>query len=95
MAKLDRIAFAKVVAFISNGFGVDDVQTLDDMITFPDQAVQYTAVEKVDDLLKHINREGGLIEAIEAYRALTNAGLKESKDAIEKYRNVICTKEPH
>lgn len=86
--KLDRIKFAKVVAFVSNGFGVDDVQALDDMIEMPDQTVHYTAIEKVDDLLKHINREGGLVEAIKAYRALTGAGLKESKDVIDKYRNV-------
>lgn len=90
--KLDRIKFAKVVAFICNGFGVDDVQTLDDMIDFSDHTVRYLPVEMVDDLLKYINRENGLIDAIKAYRSLTGAGLRESKDAVEKYRNVILDK---
>lgn len=86
--KLDKIKFAKVVAFISNGFGVDDIQTLDDMIDIDVEPVSTGFVDtaRVDELLKHNNRVGGFIDAIKAYRALTGAGLKESKDAIERYR---------
>jgi hypothetical protein len=39
----------------------------------------------VDDLLKVMGVEGKKIEAIKAYRILTGTGLKESKDAVEKY----------
>lgn len=38
----------------------------------------------ITDLLNAI-KKGEKIEAIKAYRSLTNMGLKESKDAVEKY----------
>lgn len=87
--KLDKIKFAKVVAFISNGFCVDDVQTLDDMIDVDVKPIStgFIEAEKVDELLRCMQErlKGGLIPAIKAYRALTNAGLKEAKEAVEKY----------
>jgi Ribosomal protein L7/L12 C-terminal domain len=39
---------------------------------------------QLDTLLAEI-QNGYKIEAIKAYRTLTNAGLKEAKDAVEKY----------
>ncbi len=41
--------------------------------------------DSVDELLSNMGREGKKIEAIKAYRILTGTGLKEAKDAIEKY----------
>lgn len=43
--------------------------------------------EAVDDLLRNIGVEGKKIEAIKAYRMLTGADLRTSKDAVEKYWN--------
>ncbi len=40
--------------------------------------------EAIDDLLRQMLIKDK-ISAIRAYRALTNAGLKEAKDAVEKY----------
>lgn len=34
---------------------------------------------------EHLIKEGRKIDAIKAYRALTGAGLRESKDTIERY----------
>lgn len=43
-------------------------------------------------LLKRVLKNGnGLIPAIKAYRVLTGAGPKESKDVVEKYRNMKVT----
>jgi ribosomal protein L7/L12 len=39
----------------------------------------------VDELLLYMGKGTQKIEAIKAYRNLTGAGLKESKDAVERY----------
>lgn len=44
--------------------------------------------EEVDELLKQM-LSNQLIPAIKAYRVLTNAGLKEAKDAVERYHGPI------
>jgi len=41
--------------------------------------------QQVDDLMKWMVEGTHKIEAIKAYRTLTGLGLKESKDAVEKY----------
>lgn len=66
---------------------------LEAMVKPPVQDVQTRNTVKeadVDELLKAV-KEGRKIDAIKAYRCLTNAGLKESKDAIERVYVVDTT----
>lgn len=44
-------------------------------------------------LMKHMAEGTNKIEAIKEYRAITGLGLKESKDAVERYWNYKWTKE--
>lgn len=85
--KLDKIRFAMLVSWISRRGAVElnagDCSELDNLIDVP-MDVEFTSVEKVDDLLKSIS-EGRKIDAIKAYRALTGSGLKESKDTVEMF----------
>lgn len=89
--RLDKIRFAKVVQFIGRQLDSAELTELDALIDIdlPQQEpYRADAAAAIDELLKHINRAGGFIETIRAYRALTGAGLKESKEAVEKYMNV-------
>lgn len=94
--KLDKIAFAKLVAFVAGivqrGI-VDstDVEVLDKLIDIPmaEPVKSYALPSEVDALLAAMNQPGKKIEAIKAYRVLTNAGLKEAKDAVERYWNEL------
>lgn len=89
--KLDKITFARVVKFITElrpeiWF---DIEELDDLIDIEVPAAQTKAsCADVDELLKQLNDVDGFIPAVKAYRVLTGAGLKESKEAIEKYRSI-------
>lgn len=90
--KLDKIAFAKVVAHcVYNGMsaGEYEVEELDNLIDIPvpEPVKSYSLPSEVDALLAAMNQPGKKIEAIKAYRSLTGAGLKESKDAVERYWN--------
>lgn len=42
----------------------------------------------VHDLLSNMNQPRKKIEAIKAWRMLTGEGLKEAKDAVERYWNI-------
>lgn len=93
--KLDKLKFAKLVQFISMSLNCDlshqTIQELDAMIDIPAPIPYYNqsvSVEKVDELLNCLFNpppSGGIIPAIKAYRALTNASLLEAKTAVEKY----------
>jgi ribosomal protein L7/L12 len=92
--KMDRIAFATLAGFIADRFGArldqQDVQALDDMIDIevpvPPAIVPNASESDVIELLRQISHPDGFIPAIKAYRVLTGAGLRESKEAIERYR---------
>jgi hypothetical protein len=90
--KLDKIKFAKLVRYISGiqSQGDFDVEYLDDLIDVPTPVHNIKVdANDVNELLKQmINPDGGFINAIKAYRNLTGAGLKESKEAVEKYRTI-------
>jgi len=97
--KLDKIKFARLVHFIGVRLGRDYmndefVTDLDAMIdvNVPAQEKQYVSFELVDELLRQM-AAGQKIPAIKAYRCLCNAGLKESKDAVEKYWPAQTNKE--
>lgn len=94
--KLDKIKFAKLIAFIESIENVYDtgvIGTIDDIIDIePSTSNQFVEVEKVNkllDCLRDTSTPGGIIPAIKAYRALTNAGLLEAKTAVEQYRKKI------
>ena len=92
--KLDKIAFAKLIGYLGRQFAISldslDMQTIDDLIDVQAPTPEPLVVPKascidVDTLLSRMGKDGYKIEAIKAYRALTGAGLKESKDAVERY----------
>lgn len=90
--KLGKIRFAKVVSWISrmtNGleFAIDDLEELDNLIDIDVPQPQPIAINanEIDRLLYLMQESTHKVEAIRTYRALTGQGLKESKDAVEKY----------
>jgi hypothetical protein len=88
--KLDRLKLAKVIAHCcSNGFSVGDweIERLDELIEFEVEQPKAGVVPcgLVDELLLYMGGGTQKIEAIKAYRVLTGAGLKEAKDAVERY----------
>lgn len=94
--RLDKIKFASLVAYITGlrpeyNLDVGHLDTLVEIDVKP-VATQYVDAAAVNELLAALNMEGKLIEAIKAYRSLTGAGLKESMDAINRYRNVKDTR---
>lgn len=90
--KLDKMKFARLVCFLTSQLGhlTDDViEDLDNMIDVQVPATQEIkpSVSEVDELLRNLNHPDRFIPAIKAYRALTGTGLKEAKEAVERYRN--------
>lgn len=88
--KLDKIKFGKLIAHLcSNGFSAGDweIERLDELIDFevPEQPSSIAKCSDVDQLMALMAEGTRKIESIKAYRILTGAGLKESKDAVEKY----------
>lgn len=87
--RLDKIKFARVVQFIDRQLDSAELTELDSIIDINVEPVStgFVETEKVDELLRCVQErlKGGLIPAIRAYRALTNVGLKEAKEAVEKH----------
>lgn len=90
--KLDKIKFARLIAFlqVKSKFllEIDDINQLDDLIDINVEPVSTGKASEADvnELLRQIGNEDGFIPAIEAYRSLTGAGLKEANEAIVRYR---------
>jgi len=61
-----------------------EIQDLQNIVTACSEPNKVSEA-KVNTLLAAMGRDGQKIEAIKAYRVLTGLGLKESKDAVEKY----------
>ena len=92
--KLDKHDFARLISHIQMYLSTGrqkltsyDIEDIDNIIDFdvPEKA----GINELDDLhelLFQIINPNGFIPAIKAYRALTGAGLKESKEVIERYR---------
>lgn len=87
--KLDKIKFAQVVAYIGElkpELSVD-VHALDIMIDIDVTPVEVPGKANpadINELMRAIHA-GEKIAAIKAYRIMTGYGLKEAKDAVEKY----------
>jgi hypothetical protein len=87
--KLDKIGFARLVNYLGQRITLSnsELEDLDSLIDFdvtPEKV--YIGCANVDELLRQIINPDGFIPAIKAYRALTGAGLKEAKEAVERYR---------
>jgi ribosomal protein L7/L12 len=88
--KLDKMQFARLVAHcVGNGMnaGTYEVEELDRIIDFdvPEPKVISAKASDIDNLLMLMAEGTRKIEAIKAYRSLTGEGLKEAKDAVERY----------
>jgi ribosomal protein L7/L12 len=88
--KLDRLKLAKVVAHCcNNGFSTGDweIERLDELIEFEVEQPKAGVVscEAVDNLLMLMAEGTRKIESIKTYHILTGAGLRESRDAVERY----------
>ena len=87
--KMDRIRFAQLIGWLcmrtGYTFNIDEVVDIDSALVFdiPDEKAKPA---DVDELLKQFSAIDGFIGAIKAYRTLTGEGLKEAKEAIERYR---------
>lgn len=94
--KLDKMTFARVIAHcVSNGMsaGEYEVTALDNIIDISvEQERVYPANGHIDDLMRLMVAGTQKIEAIKTHRAITGFGLKESKDAVEKYWKFQPTK---
>ncbi len=85
---MDKIKFAQLVNWLSRlgmaELSSHEMQVLLNQVTAV-PVVGSAACEQVDELLRCMKAGTSKIEAIKAYRVLTGADLKESKDAVEKY----------
>lgn len=90
--KLDKIKFAKVVQYITNLNHQNylELDVLDELIDIDVEPTKVNCYD-IDELLHQIISPDGYISAIKTYRALTGANLKDSKEAIERYRKVFLT----
>lgn len=85
---MDRFQFGKLINVLSHWgmreLELHEVKELDVLIAPNPVSTQERPIvseQVVTDLMSAM-REGRKIDAIKAYRSLTNAGLKESKDAV-------------
>lgn len=93
--KLDKIKFGKVLAYISgivqrNQLDTMDIEILDNLIDVEVPVVEtatpvYPKNENVERLMALMAEGKYKIEAIKEHRAITGMGLKESKEAVERY----------
>lgn len=89
--KLDRMKFAALVGWIAGRFAVqmdyDDYRMLDNLVDIDVTPVEVPGKANPADInaLMSAIHQGNRIDAIKAYRSLTGFGLKEAKDAVEKY----------
>ena len=87
--RLDRMKLAKLVAHCcGNGMSQGDweIERIDEFCEFEvPEPVNKASCADIDNLMALMAEGNRKIEAIKAYRTLTGAGLKEGKDAVEKY----------
>ena len=94
---MDKFQFAKLVSFITSLLPTGavlnnaDITCLDELVKpiEPDQYHKcYTNAADLDALMGFMKASTQKIEAIKMHRQLTGLGLKESKDAVERYWKV-------
>lgn len=92
---MTRLQFGQFVNLLSHwGMRVLDTHEMNELEAFVDLPKAslgpylnrpMVACSDVDELIKHMAAKTNKIDAIKAYRQITNAGLKEAKDAVERY----------
>jgi|Laugrespbdmm15dd_1035085.scaffolds.fasta_scaffold09789_6 ribosomal protein L7/L12 len=93
--KLDKIRFAWLVSYLTEVLNSGNrltqltVESLDEIIDVdvPEQAPEliYPKNEQVEALMKHMAEGISKLDAIRYHRDITGMGLKDSKDAVERY----------
>lgn len=95
---MDNIKFARMINLLSR-WGMreldqHEMQELDNLTTVVPTAPQIKDIlpqravvgeDDVNNLLRLMAAKEQKIDAIKAYRQITNAGFKEAKDAVERY----------
>jgi ribosomal protein L7/L12 len=86
--RLDKLAFARVINYISRQYAVSitnaEMKDLDELMDFdPGAGMQSNNISMVNHLVIHMGKRGEKIEAIKAYRALTGQSLASSKAYID------------
>jgi ribosomal protein L7/L12 len=89
---MDMMKFIKLISVISSKYGsfseadiAGIMQMVQECVTNEPVSPNYVSMQLVNELLAVMNVDGKKIEAIKAYRALTGEGLREAKDAVERY----------
>jgi len=89
--KLDKIKFARLIGIITHianrTLDEDEIDVINHVaeIIVPDPVQGMAPFSEVDRLLFLMAQGTQKIEAIKCYRTMTGQGLKEAKDAVEKY----------
>ncbi len=93
--KLGKHDFAKLVAFIQKlviirnealtSYDIEDIDSLIDVDVPDAPKANFVNGNEVNQLMMLMQEGTRKIEAIKTHRTITGYGLKESKDAIEKY----------
>lgn len=92
--KLDKIKFARLIGMVTSFAGrtldSDEIEAFDYVcdVDVPVLPASRVPEKDVNELLMQINSPDGFIPAIKAYRVLTGVGLREAKEAIERYRSI-------
>ena len=98
---MNKLQFVKLIAYVAYlvakgddfvGYNIEHIETLTNVVSETKQNPETRVDAKlIDELMKAI-LDQRKIDAIRAHRALTGFGLKESKDAVEKYWLTAPTK---
>jgi ribosomal protein L7/L12 len=89
--KLDKIKLAVLIGWLCQAKEIhlnsSEVEMIDNFIDIDAPVTErvYPHLADVNNLMLHMANGTHKIEAIKSYRNLTGLGLKESKDAVEKY----------
>ncbi len=89
--KLDKLRFATLIGYLSiianQTFAVGEISEIDEIIDIavPEVPAGRADAYQLDKLMALMAQGTQKIEAIKQYRMLTGFGLKESKDAVERY----------
>ena len=87
--KLDKLTFANLVAFIGKLRPEYDIDLfeLDQIVDFniAEPKPGMASTSDVDKLMMLMTEGTRQIEAVKLYRNMTGIGLKEAKDAVERY----------
>lgn len=87
-----NIKFAKLISYVtairsttvSEGLQEHQIEDIAEYVTACNEPAKVTE-EEVNNLMRLMKGGCLKIEAIKSYRTLTGVGLKEAKDAVEKY----------